>query len=213
MVWNLGTLQPGEQKIVQVKTNCTKMTPKALNVAVANSDPGLQAQAESAIEINGLPAFRLEMQDLQDPIEVGAKTQYRIDVVNTGTLVGNQVQISATVPKQLKVTNANGPSQPRITADEVVFPPVDSVPPGQKLSFMIECQAVEPGDVRFRVKLTSSTSSEPVIEEESTNIYAAPPAGTKPPTPPPAAPPDAGKPPTPEPAVTPPGPPILGRPQ
>ena len=125
---------------MQVKTNCAKLTPKALNVAVGMADPGLQVQAESAIEINGLPAFRLEMQDLNDPVEVGGKTQYRIDVLNTGTMPGNQVQIRATVPKQLKVTNANGPSQPTITADEVIFPPVDSVPPGQKLSYTIEAQ-------------------------------------------------------------------------
>ena len=215
VVWQLGTLQPGEQKIVQVKTNCAKMTPKALNVATAISDPGLKVQSEAAIEINGLPAFRLEMQDLQDPVEVGGKTQYRIDVLNTGTMVGNRVQISATVPKQLKVVNANGPSQPTITASEVIFPPVDSVPPGQKVSYTIEAQALEPGDVRFRVKLTSSTSSEPVIEEESTNIYPAPAAGTRPttPAPPPAAPPDAGSRPATEPSGTPSGPASLGRPR
>lgn len=215
VVWNLGTLQPSEQKIVQVKTNCAKMTPKALNVAVATSDPGLQVQAESPIEINGLPAFRLEVQDLSDPIEVGALTQYRIEVLNQGTLAGNQVQITATIPKQLKVTNANGPSQPRITAGEVVFPPVDSVPPGQKLNYTIEAQAMEPGDVRFRVKLTSSTSSDPVIEEESTNIYAAPATGTKPATPPapPTSTPDAGAQSPAEPAATPTAPVSVGRPR
>lgn len=191
------------------------MTPKALNVAVASSDPGLQAQSEAAIEINGLPAFRLEMQDLQDPVEVGGKTQYRIDVLNTGSMVGNRVQIAATVPKQLKVISANGPSQPTITADSVIFPPVDSVPPGQKLSYTIEAQALEPGDVRFRVKLTSSTSSEPVIEEESTNIYPAPAAGTRPATPatPPASTPDAAGQPATPPTATPSGPASLGRPR
>lgn len=210
VVWQLGTLQPGEQKIVQVKTSCARMTPKALNVAVATSDPGLRVQSESAIEINGLPAFRLEVQDLQDPVEVGGKTLYRIDVRNTGTLAGSQVRITATVPKQLKVTNANGPSQPRIDGTEVEFPPVDSLPPGQKLTYTIEAQALEPGDVRFRAKLTSSTSSEPVIEEESTNIYAAPSVGPATPSPVPDA---GGRPPL-APAAPPASPSgILGRPQ
>jgi uncharacterized repeat protein (TIGR01451 family) len=178
VVWNLGTLQPGEQKAVQVKTNAVKMTPKALHVAVATADPGLKAQAESAIEINGLPAFRMEVSDRDDPVEVGGRTGYRIEVTNQGSLPGNQVTVAAVVPPQLRVVTANGPAQPRIEAGRVTFPPVDSLPPGQKMVYTVEVQALQAGDVRFRVELTSSTLTEPVIEEESTNVYAPPPGGT-----------------------------------
>jgi hypothetical protein len=105
VVWNLGTLQPGEQKIVQVETNCGKMTPKALNVVVATAKSGLRIQTESAIVINGLPAFRMEVQDSQDPIMVGGKTQYRIDVLNQGTLAGKQLQVTVTIPKHRRQGN------------------------------------------------------------------------------------------------------------
>ena len=52
--WNLGILKPGEEKILQVETKCQKLARKALNVAVATADPGLQVQAEAAIEIIGV---------------------------------------------------------------------------------------------------------------------------------------------------------------
>jgi uncharacterized repeat protein (TIGR01451 family) len=219
VVWALGALQPGEQKIVQVKTNAAKMTPKALNVAVATADPGgLKVQDESDIQILGVPALRLEVQDIEDPIEVGGQTTYRIDVLNQGSLPATNVQIKAVVPKQMKVLNSAGPTQPQITGNELLFPAVTQLPVGQKLSYSVVVQGLEPGDVRFHVELTSTELKEPVVEEESTNIYAVasgPPAAAPPGGAPPAAPPRSGPPPatapgTPSPAG---GGAGLGRPQ
>jgi uncharacterized repeat protein (TIGR01451 family) len=77
VVWSLGTLQPRETRTVQVQTKCVTMTPQAVNVAVASAEPGLEVQDKAAVEIRGLPAFRLEVVDLDDPIEVGAKRSTR----------------------------------------------------------------------------------------------------------------------------------------
>jgi uncharacterized repeat protein (TIGR01451 family) len=173
VVWNLGTLQPREDRLVQLTTKCVKMTPRALNVAVATADPGLRVQAEAAIEIRGLPAFRLEVLDVDDPVEVGAKTTYKIEVTNQGSLPGNRVEITAYVPKEMRILKANGPVQPKIEGQRVTFPPVDSLAPKQALNYSIDVEALQPGDVRFRVELRGLTLGNlPVIEEESTNIYA-----------------------------------------
>jgi uncharacterized repeat protein (TIGR01451 family) len=184
VTWNLGTLQPRQERIVQLTTRCLKLTPRAVNVAVATADPGLREQAEAALEIRGIPAFRLEVVDLDDPVEVGAKTMYRIDVTNQGTLPGNQVEIVATVPKEMRVLSTDGPTKAKVEGQRVTFPPVDSVAPKQTLSYSVQVQALQPGDVRFRVELRSAQLREPVIEEESTTIYAAGPG----PAPAPAAP-------------------------
>jgi uncharacterized repeat protein (TIGR01451 family) len=215
VLWNLGVLQPREQRLVQVTTRCLRITPRAVNVAVATADPGLQVQAEAALEIRGLPAFRLEVVDVDDPIEVGARTMYKIDVTNQGSLPGNQVEILAIVPPQMRVVNANGPSRPRIDGQRVTFPPVDALAPKQTLSYSVEVEALAPGDVRFRVELRTATLRDPVIEEESTNIYA-PSAGAGPapapraPAPAPAVPPaQPGATPA-IPAPLPPGPPTPG---
>jgi uncharacterized repeat protein (TIGR01451 family) len=171
VVWNVGTLQPGEQKVLNLTTRCDGMIEKALNVAVATADPGLQVQAEAPIEILGLPAYRLEVVDIDDPVEVGKTTKYQIDVLNQGSLPGNQVQIVAIIPPQMRVVSAQGPSAYRIEGQRVLFAPVDSLPAGQKLNYTVEVEAVQIGDVRFRIELQSSTLREVVIEEESTRIY------------------------------------------
>lgn len=195
VVWNLGTLQPREQKIVQVTTKCAKMTPRALNVAVATADPGLQVQAEAAVEILGLPAFRLEVDDVEDPVEIGGRTSYRIVVTNQGSLPGNQVEIAAVLPPQMKLVTAAGPAQYRQDGQRLIFAPVDSLPPGQQLNYNVTVEALEVGDVRFRTELRSATLKDPVIEEESTTIWNPPPGTRTPPAgsgtttpPPPVAP-------------------------
>jgi uncharacterized repeat protein (TIGR01451 family) len=172
VVWNLGTLQPREDRLVQVTTKCLQIVPRAVSTAVATADPGLRMEAQAALEIRGVPAFALKVVDVDDPIEVGGRTQYKIEVINQGSLPGNQVAITATVPAQMRVLNANGPSKPQIDGQRVIFPPVDALQPKQSLSYTVDVEAVQAGDVRFRVELRSSTLSEPVVEEESTNIFA-----------------------------------------
>ncbi|MCS6852186.1 MAG: DUF11 domain-containing protein [Gemmataceae bacterium] len=199
VVWNLGTLQPREQKIVQVTTRCDRMAAQALNVAVATADPGIRVQSEAAIEILGLPAFRLEVDDDTDPIAVGDRTSYRIVVTNQGSLPGNKVEIKAVVPAELRILNAAGPAAHEIRGQEVLFAPVDALPPGQQLNYTVAVEAARAGNVKFRVELRGSTLTREVIEEESTTIFN-PPGGGRPPAPGPL-PPTSGAPSPPSPVV------------
>jgi uncharacterized repeat protein (TIGR01451 family) len=198
VIWKIGTLEPRGQRVLQVTTRCDRMTPRALNVAVATADPGIRVQAEAAIEILGLPAFRLEVDDVEDPVQIGGRTSYRIVVTNQGSLAGNEVEIRAVVPKEMEVVNATGPAPYKLEdhpdGKHVVFNKVDAVPAGQQLNYEVFVEAKKVGDVRFRTELRSATLLKPVIEEESTTIWnppanrpaaLEPPAGTPPSTPPP----------------------------
>jgi uncharacterized repeat protein (TIGR01451 family) len=180
VAWNLGSLAAGEERTVQVTATCARLSARAVSVATATADGGLQAQAEAAIEINGLPAFRLELTDTNDPVELGGHEIYHIDVTNQGTLPGNKIQIIAQASKEIRILNANGPAQPQIDGQRLIFPPVDGLPPGQTLHYTVEVETVLAGDARFHVELTSETLREPVIKEESTTIYA-PKGGARPP--------------------------------
>jgi len=140
--------------------------------------------------------------DHPDPIEVGGRTTYTIDVTNQGSLPGNQVQITAYVPNEMRIINARGPTSPRIQGNTITFPGIDSVQPKQTVEYIVEAEAIRAGDVRFRVELRSQTlGNVPVVEEESTNIYD---AGARP------APPASGTQPTPAPGRVGPPPPSPG---
>ncbi len=170
VTWSLGTLQPGEKKELQVRTNALRPSPRALTVALATADPGITVQAEAPIEILGLPAFRLKVRDTQDPVEVNGRTTYQIEVLNQGTLVGNQVQVTAVVPAQFIVVGGYGPGRPRSEGNRLIFPAIDALAPGQALNYTVDVQAVKPGDARFQAELRTTTLRDAVIEEESTTV-------------------------------------------
>jgi uncharacterized repeat protein (TIGR01451 family) len=173
VVWSLGELQPREQKLLQLTTRCVRLSPRALIRVEATADPGQSMQDEAAIEIRGLPAFRLKVVDLDDPVEAGARTTYRIEVTNQGSLPGNQVEVIAVVPAQMRVINAVAPVRHRIEGQRVLFEPLDALEPKQTVNYSVEVQAQQAGDARFQVELRSATLSNPVIREESTTVFAA----------------------------------------
>jgi uncharacterized repeat protein (TIGR01451 family) len=182
VVWNVGVLAPRDQKVLQVTARCAVLSPRIVNVAVATADPGLQEQSEpTTLEVRGVPAYALEIGKVGDPVPVGGKVTYRITVTNTGSLPGNQIEVIANVPKELQVINAGGPTQARQEPGRVVFPPVDALAPRQTLNYTVETQALQAGDVRFRVELRSSAFRDPVIKEESTNIFVPPNGAAAPP--------------------------------
>jgi uncharacterized repeat protein (TIGR01451 family) len=178
VAWDVGSLRPGEAKHLQLTTTPGRMAPQARNVALASALPEgetaasarIQTTAEAALAIQGLPAFKLDVKDLDDPVEVGGRTSYRITVTNTGSLPGNQVQIVALLPPQMRLLSASGRSPYRSDGPRVVFEPLPSLEQGQAVTCTIEVEAVQAGDARFRAELTSTTLREPIAKEESTNV-------------------------------------------
>jgi uncharacterized repeat protein (TIGR01451 family) len=183
VLWNLGTLQPREERVLQVNTRAARVAPRVINVAVATGEPNLQAQSEAILEIRGLPAFRLEVVDVGDPAMVGGRVSYKIDVTNQGSLPGNQVEIVAILPPQVRYVTATGPTQPRVEGLRITFPAVDALQPQQTLHYSIDVDAIQPGDARLRVELRTSTLQEPVVETESTTIVPAVPGQAPAPAP------------------------------
>jgi uncharacterized repeat protein (TIGR01451 family) len=187
VLWRLGTLAPREQRIVQVTTIADKLTPAAVKVVEATADPGLTAQAQASLVIEGIPALHLEIADDGDPVEVGKTVTYRIEVTNTGSLPAKQVAIQALLPAELRILpgKATGPSQPTVAGQNISFAPVD-VDAQKMVRYVIQAEGLQPGDVRFRAELRSQALDQPVLREESTTIYdlktrpAAPPAAPGP---------------------------------
>jgi hypothetical protein len=193
VVWNLGTLRPGEEKRVQLATNTTALSPGAVirATAAAVADPtgtgaagstaSVRAEAEANLEIRGLPAYRLNVTPRDNPVEVGGRTTYLIEVVNQGSLEGRQVQVMATVPQQMRILDAKGPAAHTSDGQKITFVPLDGLRPQQAWSYAIDVQAIAAGDARLQAELRASTLGEPVVVQKSTTIYN--PNGPQPPTP------------------------------
>jgi uncharacterized repeat protein (TIGR01451 family) len=174
IVWRIGALAPREERRLSLSAIAERLTPTARNVAVATADPNAFVQSDAVIEIRGAPGLKVEVVDIGDPARVGGLIRYEISVTNSGTLADANLALSATVPQQMDVQSGLGPlnAQPRIVGNEITFPPIDRLEPGQRLVYEVIARAKTPGDARFRVRLQTATlGAEPVVKEQSTTIY------------------------------------------
>jgi uncharacterized repeat protein (TIGR01451 family) len=155
---------------LQLTTKCVALAPAAVNRATVTAVPAGRAEAEANIEIRGLPAFRLNVTDRDDPLEVGRRTVYTIEVTNEGTLPGSRVEVVAEVPRQMRFVAATGPAVYTVEGSKVKFAALDGLAPRQTWTYTVEVTALEPGDARFQVELRSSSLTEPVVVQQSTRL-------------------------------------------
>lgn len=175
VVWMVGDLAAGAGKRLQLTTTSARPTPNAANSArasgrVVGDAAEVRVQADASLAVLGLPAYKMTVEDRDDPIEVGGRTAYRIRVKNTGSLPGDRVQVAATVPPQMRAVTASGPATYRVEGGRVTFTPLETLPSGQTATYIVEVEAVQAGEARFRAELTTGTMSTPVVKEESTNV-------------------------------------------
>src|SRR5262249_27370800 len=114
----------------------------------------------------------LDVGDTEDPVPVGGQTSYNVTVRNEGTTPAVNVRIVATVPEQFTLTRADGPAAYAKEGPKVIYQPF-TLAAGGETRYHIEVKAERPGDVRFKVELTADAlTGGPVLQEESTTIYA-----------------------------------------
>lgn len=207
--WTIGTLPAGGSRTVELLLRA--LAPgKVCNKATASADRGLKAESpEVCTEFVGVSALHVEVVDNDDPVEVGKETTYLVNIVNQGALPVTNLRLEATVPEQMKVQDASGPSKCVTTGNKVVSEPM-TLPGKGEANYRVRVRAEKAGDVRFRVAVIAEqlTAGMPVNREESTTIYDSAPASPQSPPPSTATPPVA-EPPAPMNPV-PPYPPGLG---
>ena len=177
----LGALKPGEERTrtVEAIAAATGVQPV---VASVSGSRGASATAECRTAVDGVPALRVELVDLADPVEKGQETTYEVRITNTGTKADEAVTLAVEVPPGLRYVSASGPTGslkpvnhgisvtvPRVLRLE--FDPVRELAPKTEAVFRIKVQATAAGDVRFKAVVTSKHLATPVIKEESTRVY------------------------------------------
>ncbi|MSU79069.1 MAG: DUF11 domain-containing protein [Gemmataceae bacterium] len=196
VTWNLGAIRAGEEVVLELTGECLKATLAAEKTTLASADGGVRVEQTSRLQIDGIAALKMELKDRNDPVEVGKTVIYEMTLTNTGSAPANKIDVKATVPDLMKAIRASGPTKEAIAGKFINFGRVENLQPGQKITFLFECQALKEGDVRFRVEFSSELNPTPIFEEEPTHIVAPfsnPLPGPAPP-PLPAPPPGGGAP-------------------
>lgn len=167
--WQVGSLEPGQSRTVRIWLN--PVSAGVLSSTAVARGYCVEASAQAQLDVRGVPAVLLEVVDVADPIELGASETYEIRVTNQGTAPDTNIVISATLPPQMQLVSADGPTPGSVSGQKVTFAPLATLPPKAAQVYRVVAKGLSEGDVRFHVSLQTDQTETPVEETESTHIY------------------------------------------
>jgi uncharacterized repeat protein (TIGR01451 family) len=171
--WSLAELPANGSGAVELTALAVEPGDHTLQVAT-RAQQGLEDRAETHVTVEGIVALSFEVQDVQDAIGVGEETIYEVRIVNQGTKAATNVQIVAVMPTGggLRAQPAQGESRYTIQGDRVVFAPLAQLAPKAEAKFRFGVQGLRAGDQRVTLQVVTDEVREPIVEVESTQVYA-----------------------------------------
>jgi uncharacterized repeat protein (TIGR01451 family) len=168
--WFLGQLDAGESRQLQVELDARQIGNYVHRVQVAG-DGGALAEARTETRVDGTPSLVMEVADIDDPVEINTQTAYEIRVRNEGSKGARNLTVACELPTGVQLLDTTGPTTHFVEKGYLVFRPVAELAPGKTLQYRVRVQGSASGTLRFRARLTSNSSTEPVIVEELTKFY------------------------------------------
>jgi uncharacterized repeat protein (TIGR01451 family) len=169
--WLVGHLEP--QQSAQVKLN---LQPTELGQfehhAFATAEHGVTAKADAITKVEGSASLVLEIQDLDDPVEVGEETAYEVRISNTGSKAALNVGLTFEMPSGIELLNVQSATQHLAKNGLILFNDLPELAPGKTALFRIHVRGSAEGNQRVRARLTSESIEQELITEELTKFYA-----------------------------------------
>ncbi len=128
--WTLEPLQPGEQRVLEMKCTLALSGANRLEFTSA-ADDDLVAAAESITRVEAMADLRLEVKDPEGPVPVGSDATYELHVRNRGTKAAENVEVLAYFSNGVEPISADGQTH-RISPGQVVFDRDSGNSPGDR---------------------------------------------------------------------------------
>lgn len=171
VTWFLGQIEAGQTLQLQVELAAKQIGSHEHHVQVSG-ESGAVADARVQTRVDGVSALVMEVADSDDPVEVNSQTGYEIKVRNDGSKAAQNIVISCELPEGVELAEGTGPTKHTVVKGLLTFAPLAELPPQQSVTFRVRVTGRVAGNLRFRAKLTSVSSPEPLVVEELTKFYA-----------------------------------------
>ncbi|MDX1947611.1 MAG: hypothetical protein SFU86_19590 [Pirellulaceae bacterium] len=191
--WQVAQLAPGETLTKQLNCLCLNPDDRASVRATVSSDqtgiktaefltqisPGAAPAVERpvspppvAVEPPAAGNLKVTIADIGDPIRIGEKTTYLIEVTNERAVSDKEVIVTLQMTDGLKPVGATGPAGIASVGPDgtLVLSPVNEIRAGEKLSFKVEVSGAKAGKQKTRVTIKSTRTPEGVAAETDTTV-------------------------------------------
>lgn len=169
--WNLGTIQPGEQKkICFTGTSAVEgQYGHEVSVTARCAEP---KNVKHCITLIGVPGVLTSVKDNCDPVMVGGQTTYTITASNTGTRDATNLVYTVELDDGMEFVAGEGATPvTQVNAKKLSFAPLPVLAKGTTASWTVTIKAANVGDKRFTVKAKTDELQSEVSKSESTNFY------------------------------------------
>lgn len=169
--WSVGHLEPAQSVQLKVQLQATELGQFEHHV-FASAEHGVTAKADTTTQVEGSASLALEIQDLDDPVEVGQETAYEIRISNTGSKAAQNVGLTFEMPNGVELINVQSATQHLAKNGLILFNDLPELAPGKTALFRVHVRGATEGNQRVRARLTSESIEQELITEELTKFYA-----------------------------------------
>ncbi|MFN8858251.1 MAG: hypothetical protein ACK50P_21965 [Planctomycetaceae bacterium] len=178
VTWDLGSLEPGESRQVQVEFACEREAQRAVVRAEIEAE-GVALQAEERVlRIDAAKGpLVVELRDQSEPLVVGNRGQLEFSVKNVGLETARRLAVGLKLPRELGVLSARvkrGGTELStnfsVRDERVEFDLIDELEPDQVLTGVLEVEALDPGRLESWLDVRSSLNRQPATSGEWTLV-------------------------------------------
>lgn len=170
VTWEIANLAAsGSKKLCAV---FSLRQPGSLSFAPATSSAcSPPAQSACTTRVGGIPAILVELVDLEDPIVLGDDVTYVIKATNQGSANLTNLRVVCAVPNSQEFVSSAGATPARAEGRTISMEPLPVLEGKAQASWRVVTKALQAGDSRFTVEITSDQFKQPIPQDESTTLY------------------------------------------
>lgn len=167
--WMIPNLPAGSSQLIRTEIAATR-TGESTNTVKLVSENGLEASDSVTTNWLAVPGVTVSITDSKDPVRVREATTYSIQVRNQGEFEPVSGTVTVKFSDGIKPTAVAGDAQGTIDGQTVTFPRT-TLEPGRDTNLSITAEGAEIGSGRAVMNFSSDFLADPVISQESTNVY------------------------------------------
>jgi uncharacterized repeat protein (TIGR01451 family) len=170
VTWSFTNLAPNAGKRFCATVSALSPGLVTFDTSVTGSNIKDEVSSRCESKIIGIPAILIDAIDLEDPVEVGKEVTYEVTVTNQGSAEATNVKLNFILPPNEEFVSGTGAS-PIHSGQAIATEQLPVLASKAEAVWRVIVKATKPGDVRFKIELTSDQFTKPIHEEESTLLY------------------------------------------
>jgi uncharacterized repeat protein (TIGR01451 family) len=169
VVWNIPSLRPGGEQEFELRCAMTAPGSNKLQIEASGAND-LHDTIAAITEVQAVAELKLEVIDPPGPLPIGEDMVYEIHIRNRGSKAAENVDVVGFFSRGLEPIVAQG-AEHEIAPGQIVFKPIDSIPPSSEVVLKIKARADQPGNHVFRAEVNCLIAGAKLASEETTLFY------------------------------------------